>query len=72
MAQNAEPAISDFQKVLELDPNHAEAHFQLGSLFEAYEDWPQAAKHYRRAAELKPGWKEAKDALRDVEKKAAG
>jgi tetratricopeptide (TPR) repeat protein len=45
-------AIATYQKVLELDPDHAAAHINLGTLFYNRQDYGQAERHYRRAIEI--------------------
>ena len=47
-------AISAYQKVLELDPEHAAAHINLGTLYYNRQDYPQAEKHYRTAIRIDP------------------
>jgi tetratricopeptide (TPR) repeat protein len=59
------PAKSEaaFRQVLQLNPNHAPAHFQLGLLFAARGDKTQASAEFQRAVELAPGLTEAHRAL---------
>jgi tetratricopeptide (TPR) repeat protein len=45
-------AIAMYQKVLELDPDHAAAHINLGTLFYNRQEYGQAERHYRRAIEI--------------------
>jgi tetratricopeptide (TPR) repeat protein len=47
-------AISVYQKVLEMEPEHAAAHINLGTLYYNRQDYPQAERHYRRAIEIDP------------------
>jgi tetratricopeptide (TPR) repeat protein len=42
-------AISAYHKVLELEPAHAAAHINLGTLYYNRQDFSSAEKHYRRA-----------------------
>ncbi len=42
-------AIQTYQRVLELDPNHAAAHINLGTLYYNRQEYTLAEKHYRRA-----------------------
>ena len=42
-------AIRTYMKVLELDPNHAPAHINLGTLYYNRQDFVSAEKHYRAA-----------------------
>jgi tetratricopeptide (TPR) repeat protein len=45
-------AIAVYQKVLEMDPNHAAAHINLGTLFYNRQDYLLAERHYRAALEI--------------------
>ena len=45
-------AISTYQKVLDMDPEHAAAHINLGTLYYNRQDYGLAEKHYRRALEI--------------------
>jgi len=45
-------AIAVYQKVLELDPAHAAAHINLGTLYYNRQEYPLAEKHYRQAIEV--------------------
>jgi tetratricopeptide (TPR) repeat protein len=47
-------AIAAYQKVLELEPAHAAAHINLGTLFYNRQDFKLAEKHYRSALESDP------------------
>lgn len=42
-------AVSDFTKALQLDPNFAETHYNLGSLYEDMRDFDRARSEYRLA-----------------------
>ncbi len=44
-------AIAAYQKVLEIEPNHAAAHINLGTLFYNRQEFALAEKHSRRAIE---------------------
>lgn len=44
-------AIAAYQKVLDLEPAHAAAHINLGTLYYNRQDFGQAEKHYRLAIE---------------------
>lgn len=50
----AEEAISSYQKVLQLDPNYAAAHINLGTLYYTQSDYDLAEEHYRKAIECDP------------------
>ena len=52
---NQQPeAIRVYQKVLELEPNHAAAHINLGTLYYNRQEYQAAEKHYRAAIEVDP------------------
>jgi tetratricopeptide (TPR) repeat protein len=47
-------AITAYQRVLELDPDHAAAHINLGTLHYNRQDYTLSEKHYRAAIEIDP------------------
>lgn len=47
-------AIEVYQKVLELEPQHAAAHINLGTIFYNRQDFTKAEHHYRAAIEADP------------------
>lgn len=47
-------AIAAYHKVLDLEPAHAAAHINLGTLYYNRQDFAQAEKHYRSAIESDP------------------
>ena len=47
-------AISTYQKVLEMEPQHAAAHINLGTLYYNRQDYRMAEQHYRQAIEIDP------------------
>ncbi len=47
-------AIATYQKVLELDPEHAAAHINLGTLYYNRQDYSLAEQHYRAAIAVDP------------------
>lgn len=47
-------AIEAYQKVLELEPMHAAAHINLGTIYYNRHDFSQAERHYRKAIETDP------------------
>ncbi|MGO8985215.1 MAG: tetratricopeptide repeat protein [Terriglobales bacterium] len=47
-------AIAIYLKVLEMDPMHAAAHINLGTLYYNRQDYALAEKHYRSAIEIDP------------------
>jgi tetratricopeptide (TPR) repeat protein len=59
IAQEEDPgsqiqAIATYERVLELDPDHAAAHINLGTLYYNRQDYGGAEEHYRRAIEIDP------------------
>ena len=52
--RNHMQAIVVYQRVLELDPQHAAAHINLGTLHYNRQDYVSAEEHYRRALEIDP------------------
>ena len=52
---NTQPdAIAAYQQVLEIQPAHAAAHINLGTLYYNRQDFALAEKHYRQAIEADP------------------
>ncbi len=51
---NQVQAISAYERVLELDPQHAAAHINLGTLHYNRQDYRLAEEHYRLAIEIDP------------------
>lgn len=47
-------AISVYLKVLDMDPTHAAAHINLGTLYYNRQDYALAERHYRSAIEIDP------------------
>ena len=47
-------AIATYQQVLQLDPDHAAAHINLGTLHYNRQEYGLAEEHYRRAIEVDP------------------
>ena len=47
-------AIENYKKCVELDPLHAAAYINLGTLFYNRHDYPQAERFYRKAIEVDP------------------
>ena len=52
--RNQTQAIAVYERVLELDPKHAAAHINLGTLYYNRQDYRAAEDHYRRAVEIDP------------------
>jgi hypothetical protein len=54
-ARNVSGAVEEFRKALELDPDFAQAHSNLGcALFSELEQYEEGAHHLQRALELEP------------------
>jgi tetratricopeptide (TPR) repeat protein len=51
---NQMEAIATYQRVLQIDPNHAAAHINIGTLHYNRQEYAVAEKHYRRAIEIDP------------------
>ncbi len=51
---SAGEAISSYSKVLQLDPDYAPAHINLGTLYYNRSDYELAEEHYRKAIECDP------------------
>jgi tetratricopeptide (TPR) repeat protein len=56
--ESRDEAITLFERALEINPNYAPAHRELGWLLRRLEKFPEAQYHLRRALELNPkdGW----------------
>ena len=52
--RNQLQAIAVYERVLELDPQHAAAHINLGTLFYNRQDYTAAEVHYRKAIKIDP------------------
>ena len=52
--RNQLQAIAVYERVLQLDPGHAAAHINLGTLHYNRQDYKAAEEHYRRALEIDP------------------
>ena len=49
-----EEATQAYLRVIELEPNHAAAHINIGTLYYNRQDYVSAERHYRRAVEVDP------------------
>ncbi len=58
-ADVSERAKQEFQQELEIDPHNAGAEYVLGELARQDSQWPDAIKHFSRAAELDVGFGDA-------------
>jgi tetratricopeptide (TPR) repeat protein len=52
--RNQLQAIAVYERVLELDPQHAAAHINLGTLYYNRQDYKAAEDHYRKAIHIDP------------------
>ncbi len=52
--RNQLQAIATYERVLELDPEHAAAHINLGTLYYNRQDYRAAEEHYREALRIDP------------------
>jgi len=52
--RNQLQAMAAYQRVLEVDPDHAAAHINLGTLYYNRQDYAAAEQHYRRAIQIDP------------------
>ena len=52
--RNQLQAIAVYERVLELDPQHAAAHINLGTLYYNRQDYSAAEEHYRGAIQIDP------------------
>jgi len=52
--RNQLQAIAAYERVLELDPEHAAAHINLGTLYYNRQDYKAAEEHYRHALRIDP------------------
>jgi tetratricopeptide (TPR) repeat protein len=50
--RNQLQAIAAYERLLELDPDHAAAHINLGTLYYNRQDYQAAEEHYRRALQI--------------------
>jgi tetratricopeptide (TPR) repeat protein len=48
-------AIAEFERTLELKPDHAKAHYNLGVALVKQNRWEEALTHFQRSVELHPG-----------------
>jgi len=58
-------ARKEFEKAVEVNPNHVEAHYELGWLYRNY-DSQQSKEHYQRVLELNPNHKKAQKELTEL------
>ena len=56
----ADEAITHFRKVLEITPDCAEIHFNLGVALASRGQVDEAATHFRKALEIRPDFEDAR------------
>lgn len=59
-ANEFELALSDYQKAVDLDPNHIEANFMLGEVYHQLGNLPKALSAYIKVCDLQPDHAKAK------------
>lgn len=60
-------AMPDFQSAARLNPRDFRAEFMVASIYEHYQDAPNARIHYQRALNINPNFEEAKQALAELQ-----
>lgn len=60
---NTRKAIEEYERVLQLDPDHAETHNNLGVIYKERNELDKAMEHYQRVVSLNPGMDEAHNNL---------
>ncbi len=60
-------AIAHYSETIRLDKGAADAHYNLGVIYAYRKDTKEAAFEFREALRIDPGYKEAKDRLRELE-----
>ncbi len=63
---NRQQAFLAFQKAVQLDPKHKEAHYYLGHLYAVQGKYPQAEEEFREVISLDPNYSEAHNYLGQV------
>ena len=54
-ANRTDEALDVLRRCLELKPDYARAYGQMGVIYANQRDWPEAVRHFERAARLAPG-----------------
>ncbi|MEZ7893291.1 MAG: tetratricopeptide repeat protein [Candidatus Wallbacteria bacterium] len=60
---NYEEAISEFQKILKIKPDHDTAHFNLGCVYQKKKNWKEADRYFTNVLDIVPNDNEAKKRL---------
>lgn len=66
------PAIEDLGQTLRLNPDHFQALYGLGVMFQDLGDTQRAAQAFQRALDLHPNFEEAQEALKRLERTGIG
>ncbi len=61
-------AIGQYIKAIEIDPADAKLHYNVGTAFQAKEDFEHAEKAYNKSLEIDPNYAKAKTALENLAK----
>lgn len=59
-AEEYQLAISDYQMVVDLEPNHVEANFMIGEIYHQLGDLAKALSFYIKVSDIEPDHKKAK------------
>ncbi len=70
-AEKYDAALAEYIKALNLEPNNADIHYNIGTAFQAKNDFIRAEKAYRRTLDLRPRDNLAQDALDNLLSKKA-
>ncbi|MCS7085708.1 MAG: tetratricopeptide repeat protein [Bacteroidia bacterium] len=66
------PALSDFERCVQLDSADARAHFHIGLIYEKYDEREKARAAFRKALRHAPEFRDARDALARLESSLSG
>ena len=61
-----EPAIAAYQQAIQIDPNHAKAHNNLGTVYDRKGQLEQAIVAYQQAIQIDPNYADAYTNLENV------
>ena len=63
MNNKYDQAVAEFKKVLELNPNNAEAYYNIGLINETSNNTDEAKKMYSKVLSINPDYKTAREKL---------
>lgn len=66
--EQQDKAIAAFQRALEIDPVHPNAHYNLGLIYEDRRDWANARRMFQQALQTNPADKDARMLLAKAER----